>query len=167
MNAMLKGIDRISEWSGKIFMWLIVPLTVLVAFEVIARRVFDAPHIWAPEVTDYIYGTHFMMVAAYTLLYNGHVSIDIIYQRFSPRVRGFLDCFTYLLFFFPFCGILFYQGFIFALTSYQTHETSGSAVLPIVPEVKTVIPVTFALLLLQGLSCFVRSLGMLIKGEEL
>jgi TRAP-type mannitol/chloroaromatic compound transport system permease small subunit len=56
LKTILKGFDWISEWTGRIFVWLIIPLTVLVVYEVISRRVFNAPHIWATEVTNYIYG---------------------------------------------------------------------------------------------------------------
>lgn len=163
----MKGLDTISEWTGRVFVWLIIPLTAVVAFEVISRRLFESPHIWAPEVTDYIYGPHFMLVAAYTLLYKAHVSIDIIYLRFSPRVRGILDVLTHSIFFFPFCVIMFYQGVVFAHTSWMQHETSGSAAMPVVPEIKTVIPITFALLLIQGLANFIRSIYLVVRGEEI
>lgn len=166
LKTLLKGIDQVSEWSGKIFVWLVIPLTVIVAYEVISRRFFNAPHIWATEVTDYIYGPHFMLVAAYTLLYKAHVSIDIIYQRFRPRVRGILDIFTYLVFFFPFCVIVFQQGIVFAKTSWALGETSESAALTVVPLIKTVIPVTFALVLLQGLANFIRSITLAVRGDE-
>ena len=146
LKSFLKGLDLVSEWSGRIFIWLVIPLTILVVFEVISRRVFGAPHIWAPEITAYLYGPHFMLVAAYTLLYRAHVNIDIIYQRFSPRVRGILDCFTHLVFFFPFTAIVFTQGILFAKTSWEIHETSGSAALPIVPELKTVIPIRWPMI---------------------
>ena len=109
IKTFLNGVDQISEWTGKIFMWLVIPLTILVVFEVISRRFFDAPHIWATEVTDFIYGPHFMLLAAYTLLYKAHVRIDVIYNRFSPRARGILDIITYMVFFFPFCIIVLYQ----------------------------------------------------------
>jgi TRAP-type mannitol/chloroaromatic compound transport system permease small subunit len=167
LNTFLKGCDRLSEWSGRIFVWLIIPLTVVVVFEVISRRVFNAPHIWATEVTNYLYGPHFMLVAAYTLLYKSHVSIDIIYGRFSPRTRGILDIFTYLVFFFPFCIIVFYQGIIFAQTSWSIGETSESAALRIVPLVKTVIPITFGLILIQGLANFIRSIMLAVRGKEI
>ena len=167
LKTILKGFDRVSEWTGRIFVWLIIPLTVVVVYEVISRRVFNAPHIWATEVTNYLYGPHFMMVAAYTLLYKSHVSIDIIYGRYSARTRGILDIITYLVFFFPFCIIVFYQGIIFAQTSWSIGETSESAALRIVPLVKTVIPVTFGLLLLQGLANFIRSIMLIVKGKEI
>ena len=167
LKTILEGFDSISEWSGRIFVWLIIPLTVVVVYEVISRRVFNAPHIWATEVTNYIYGPHFMLVAAYTLLYKSHVSIDIIYGRYSPRTRGILDIITYLVFFFPFCSIVFYQGIIFAQTSWSIGETSESAALRVVPLIKTVIPVTFGLLLIQGLANFIRSIMLVARGKEL
>jgi TRAP-type mannitol/chloroaromatic compound transport system permease small subunit len=167
LKKILDGMERISEWSGRIFVWLVVPLTLVVAFEVISRRFFDAPHIWSTEVTDYIYGPHFMLVAAYTLLYKAHVSIDIIYQRFSPRTRGILDIITYLVFFFPFCSIALYQGIVYAATSWTIGETSDSAALRVVPLIKSTIPLTFLLLINQGLVNFVKALVQGIKGEEI
>jgi len=167
LNTFLKGLDGVSEWTGRIFVWLIIPLTIVVVFEVISRRFFNAPHIWATEVTNYIYGPHFMLVAAYTLLYKSHVSIDIIYGSFSPRTRAILDIFTYLVFFFPFCGIVFYQGIVFAQTSWSIGETSDSAALRIVPLIKTVIPITFGLLLIQGLANFIRGIMVVVRGKEI
>ena len=167
MSSLLRGIDKISEWSGKVFIWLIIPLTCLVVFEVVARRFFNSPHIWSLEVTNYLYGPHFMLVAAFTLLHKGHVAIDILYNKFRPRVRGILDIITYSVLFFPFCIIMVYQGTIFAKTSWMIHETSESAGLTVVPLVKTAIPVTFALVLLQGFANFIRSIMLAIKGEEM
>ena len=167
LNSFLKGIDWLSEWSGRIFVWLVIPLTVVVVYEVVSRRFFNAPNIWATEVTNYIYGPHFMLVAAFTLLYQSHVSIDIIYGRFSPRTRGILDILTHLIFFFPFCIIVFTQGIVFAQTSWLIGETSDSAALRVVPLVKTVIPITFGLLLLQGLANFIRSIRLAVKGKEI
>ena len=167
LKTFLQGLDSVSEWSGRIFVWLIIPLTVLVVFEVISRRVFNLPHVWAPEVTDFIYGPHFMLVAAYTLLHRSHVAIEVIYERFSPKVRAIMDCFTYLVFFFPFCIIVFTQGILFAYTSWSIGETSESAALTIVPAIKTVIPVAIALLLIQGLANFIRRVNFLLRGEEI
>ncbi len=167
IRKFLNGIDQVSEWSGKIFMWLVIPLTVIVAFEVISRRFFNSPHIWSTEVVDYIYGPHFILAAAYTLLYKAHVRIDVIYERFSPRTRGVLDMITYMVFFFPFCFIVLHQGVIFAYTSWSIGETSESAALRIVPLIKTAIPVSIGLLLIQGLATYIRAIIQTIRGEEI
>lgn len=167
LRKFLQGMDSVSEWSGRIFIWLIIPLTGVVVFEVISRRFFNVPHIWATEVTDYIYGPHFMLVAAYTFLYRGHVRVEVIYELFSPRVRAIMDCFTYLVFFFPFLIIVFMNGILFAYTSWSIHETSESAALSILPLVKTVIPVAFLLILIQGLANFIRHLVFVVKRKEI
>ena len=167
LKSILKVMDSISEWSGRVFIWLIIPLTLVVVYEVIARRIFNAPHVWATEVTNYIYGPHFMLVAAYTLLHEAHVRIDILYSKFSARTRGVLDILTNLVFFFPFCCIVIYQGIIFAQTSWSIGETSESAALRIVPLIKTVIPVSFGLLFIQGLANFIRSIMLTVRGREI
>ncbi len=167
LKSILHVMDSISEWTGRIFVWLIIPLTLVVVYEVIARRVFNAPHIWATEVTNYIYGPHFMLVAAYTLLHQAHVRIDIIYAKFSARTRGILDIITNLVFFFPFCTIVIYQGIIFAQTSWSIGETSESAALRVVPLIKTVIPVSFGLLFIQGSANFIRSIMLVVRGREI
>ncbi|MBC8419118.1 MAG: TRAP transporter small permease subunit [Proteobacteria bacterium] len=167
IKSLLKLLDGLSEWSGRIFVWLVIPLTIAVVFEVISRRFFNSPHIWSTEVIDFIYGPHFMLAAAYTLLYKAHVKIDVIYDKFSPRTRGILDIITYMVFFFPFCIIVFYQGVIFAHTSWAMGETSDSAALRILPLIKTVIPVAIGLLLMQGIATYIRAIIQAIKGEEI
>ena len=167
IKKIVNGMDQFAEWSGRIFVWLVIPLTGLVVFEVISRRFFDAPHIWSLEVIDFVYGPYFMLVAAYTLLHQAHVRIDVIYGKFSARTRGILDIITSLIFFFPFCTIVFVQGIIYAHTSWSIGETSDSAALTVVPLIKTVIPVTFALLLNQGLANFIRSIMLVARGKEI
>jgi len=167
VKTLLKFLDGFSEWSGRIFCWLVIPLTILVVFEVISRRFFGSPHIWSTEVIDFIYGPYFMLAAAYTLLYKAHVKIDVIYEKFSPRTRGILDIITYMMFFFPFCIIVLYQGVIFAATSWAIGETSDSAALRIVPLIKTMIPVSIGLLLIQGIATYIRAIMQTIKGEEI
>jgi TRAP-type mannitol/chloroaromatic compound transport system permease small subunit len=165
-NSFLKVLDGISEWSGRIFVWLTIPMTVLVVYEVISRRFFDMPHVWATEVIDFIYGPHFMLCAAYTLLHKAHVNIDILYQRFTPRIRGVLDVIGHLVFFFPFCIIVLYEGIIFAGTSWSIGETSESAALRILPLIKTAIPLAFLLILNQGVAVFIRSILQAVRGRE-
>ena len=167
IKTLLRFLDGFSEWSGRIFCWLILPLAILVVYEVISRRFFNAPHIWSTEVIDFIYGPYFMLAAAYTLLYKGHVKIDVIYEKFSPRTRGILDIITYTAFFFPFCIIVLYQGVIYASTSWAIGETSDSAALTIVPLVKTMIPVSIGLLLIQGTATYIRAIIQTIRGEEI
>lgn len=167
MRTILKIIDNVSEWTGRIFSWIIVVLTILVVLEVIMRRLLNSPTIWNFEVTIQLYAFFFMIVAGYALLHKSHVAVDIIYAKFSKRTQAALDVLTYLLFFFPFLGIVLYEGIKYAANSWSMHEKSWSVFGPPLYYVKTVIPVMAALVLLQGLAIFIRQLHVMIKGEEL
>jgi len=166
VKTFLRCIDAINEWTGRIIVWAVVPLVVIVTGEVVSRYIFRAPHIWVPELGWYIYGTLAMILAGYTLLYKGHVSVDVFYRRFSPRGRAILDIITYLIFFFPFVFFLIPPGISVAKASFAMGEVSMFGLLPFEPFFKSVIPLGAILLLLQGLAKFIRSLIFLRRGGE-
>ncbi len=167
MRKILTIIDKISEGTARVAMWGLCIVTGIVVYEVITRRVFHSPHVWTYEIITLFYGAHFMLLAAYTLLKRGHVSIDILYNRMSPKVRTILDIITYIIFFFPFVIVLFYVGASLAASSWATNEKTLTARLPIVlPVMKTITPVTAFLLLMQGFSLFSRRIFFLIHGKD-
>jgi len=167
IESLTRKIDSISEWTGRIFSWVIVPLTLLIVFEVITRRLFNAPTIWTFETSKQLYGLHFMIVAAYGLLYKSHVCVDVLHMRWSPRTKAIVDMATYVIFFFAFCGVVLWQGINFASTSWVMRETTWSAFHPPLYIIKTVVPVTALLLILQGLSDFIKRLVFVTKGVSL
>jgi TRAP-type mannitol/chloroaromatic compound transport system permease small subunit len=74
----IEAIDAVANWCGRIVAWLIIPMTIAVTWEVVARHFFRAPTIWAFDVTYMLYGTHFMIGTAYTLMRVGHVRTDML-----------------------------------------------------------------------------------------
>jgi TRAP-type mannitol/chloroaromatic compound transport system permease small subunit len=138
---------------------------ILCVYEVITRRFFGSPHIWTYDVTNTFYGAHFMVLAAYTLLYRGHVSIDIVVTRFSPRTQLILSVISYLIFFFPFILVLLYVGTDSAVSSWGYWEKTSIGLPLITPIMKTLTPATALLLLIQGLSEFAKMLFPGAKGE--
>src|SRR5512133_3028239 len=101
MQKLLLTVDKISTWVGHAFSWLIVALTVMMTWEVLARRFFDAPHAWVFDAQIQMYGVLFMMGGAYTLSKSGHVRGDVLYGFFSPRVQAGIDLVLYIFFFLP------------------------------------------------------------------
>jgi len=166
VKKLVKFLDSINEWTGRIFCWLVVPLVLLTVMEVILRRFLGAPTIWSFEVLKQVYALHFMIVAGFGLLYGSHVSVDIFTMMLSKRARAILDLVSYLLFFFPFCTVSIWQGYLFASRSWAMKETSWSVFAPPLYPVKTVIVVTFILLALQGISECIKRV-YIIKGEEI
>ena len=163
----VKAIDTIADWSGRAVAWLIIPMTIAVTWEVAARRFFNAPTIWAFDVTYMLYGTHFMLGTAYTLMRIGHVRTDMLYSNWSIRRQNIIDAIGYFFFFFPAMILLFYFGWQEASHSWSIGETSdASPWRPIVYPFKTVIPLTALLLLLQGIGELLKSLYAIRTGRE-
>ena len=165
-RATIQTIERISNWSGIVTAWLIMPMTIAVTWEVVARHFFRAPTIWAFDVTYMLYGTHFMLGTAYTLMRIGHVRTDMLYQGWSIRRQNLIDAIGYLFFFVPAMILLFYFGWQESSHSWAIRETSdASPWRPIVYPFKTVIPVTALLLLVQGIAEFLKSLYAIRTGR--
>ncbi len=158
-------IDALSRWTGIIFSYLVVPLTLVVVYEVVSRFL-HRPTIWSFETSNFFYGSHFMLVAAYGLLYGSHVKIDVFSGRLSKKKQAVLSLICYLLMFFPFLIVFFYFGFSYALNSWQMAEKSWSIWGPPIYPIKTVIPITALLLLLQGISEVIKTVAVLVQESE-
>lgn len=164
MKMIIDSIDNINEWIGKICSWTVIIILILVVLEVIKRKVFNAPSLWSLDVTTHLYGFHFMIVTAYTLKHDGHVKIDIFSSRFSKKTKTIIDIISFLLFYFPFCFVLLWEGTKFASKSWAMLETGWGAFHMPLYLLKTVIPVAAFLLILQGFVIFTKKLQYLIKG---
>ena len=123
-------IDGISEWSGRVCVWFVVVLMLVMVFEVITRRFLNSPTVWTFETSVQMYAFHFMMLAAYTQLYKKHISVDIFVKNLSPRTRTILEIITYAVFFFPFLLVLFVEGIYYARESWAIFEVSYTVFAP-------------------------------------
>jgi TRAP-type mannitol/chloroaromatic compound transport system permease small subunit len=167
LMSVIRVIDTVSDWVGSIVAWLIIPLVGALTFEVIARYLFDAPTVWAYDTSYMLYGTFFMLGAGYALLRGGHIRTDMFYQNWSPRTQATIDAVCYLFLFFPAMVFLLWMGGQEAWHAWVIGERSdASPWRPILYPFKTVIPVTAILLLMQGVSEFLKSLYAMRTGHH-
>lgn len=165
VKSIVKTIDVLSDWTGRIVSFLVVPITLVLVYETLMRYVFNAPTTWAYYVSSNLACVFFLIGAAYTLLYRGHVSMDAIYIRFPPRVKAIIDVITATIFF-SFAGVLLWKSIIYAWDSVKELETVGIPLyLPLYPF-KLFVPIGAFLLLLQGVAKFIRDLITAISGEK-
>lgn len=158
VSWLIRNIERVSKWSGLTVAWLAVPLVVVVVYEVIARKFFQ-PTTWAFDLAYILYGTHFMLGAAYCLYKGKHVRTDIWYGSWSPRTQGLVDSILYLFLFLPGMAFFFWLSFDYFHESLLVWERSTfSPWRPIIWPFKLVIPVAVALLWLQGIAELLKSL---------
>src|SRR4029078_12480040 len=113
--------------------------------EVIARYAFNAPTIWSFDITYMLYGTIFMLGAAYALHKGAHISTDFFYKKWSDRTRGVVDSISYLVFFFPSIIMLLAASGSEAWYAYSIGETSEQTPWrPILVPLQEAVPLTLA-----------------------
>jgi len=164
---LVKWIDQISVGSGAVAAFLIIPLLIVVVFEVIARHGFNAPTAWGYDTCWMLFSAQFLLGGAFTLLRKGHIRIDIVYNVLSPRTRRIYDLVIYIVVFMIPLVLLTYAGVKYAADAWMTGEKLSTTnwFFPSGPS-KSLIPVGFFLLGLQTLAEMIRSIHAIKKGAE-
>ena len=101
MRSAITWIDTFSLWCGRIFCWMLVPLMLAMVWEVLARKLFAAPTMWAYDVSRMLSGALFLVGAGYALMRGVHIRADFIYRNWAPRRQAIIDAVLYLSLFFP------------------------------------------------------------------
>lgn len=159
-------LDAISEWSGRVLVGLVFVMMVALMYEVIARHVFNSPTSWALELATMTWGAYGVLAGAYILLYHGHIANSILYERWSKRRKAIVDSITFPLVVL-FAVVLLWKGMHYGIMSVAALEHSHSVWGPPVYGWKLAVPVGAFLLLLQGISKFIRDLVFAIRNQEL
>jgi TRAP-type mannitol/chloroaromatic compound transport system permease small subunit len=167
IRAIVKGIDAISEWCGRIFSGFIVTVIALSLYEVFTRRLLGEPTIWTHEIIAYCFGAAVLLTMGYTLKHRGHASVDVLYGYLSPKTQAILDLVTYTVFLGIFTSFLLYEGIKFAANSWAIMERTPSAFNFYIFPAKTLLPVGVFLLALQMISDVIRRIVFLVKGKSL
>ncbi len=163
----IRAIDAISIWSGRITCWLVLPLMAGMTYEVVIRHLWQPTH-WAYDTSYMIYGALFMLGAAYTLQRGAHIRTDFLYQKWSVKTQATVDALCYLFLFFPGIAVFLWLGGEFAWNAWTRNERAmSSAWMPIIYPLKAVIPAAAALLLLQGVGEFLKCIHALRTGRRL
>lgn len=126
LSKTVSCIDWITDVSGRLCSWAVLLLNGVVVYEVIARYFFNNPSMCNFEVTKYIFGFYFMMLGAYALLKDEHVSIDIFQRKFSKKTKKVVDIICFACLFFPFSLAMFWNGIRFARVAWEQKERTWS-----------------------------------------
>jgi TRAP-type mannitol/chloroaromatic compound transport system permease small subunit len=166
-DRICRVIDAFTDKQGKIAAWIAVPMVIGLSYEVFARYLFNAPTAWSYDVTYMIYGSHYLLGAAFGLLYKVHIRIDVIYNLFPIKLRRLIDVLGSLFFFFPVVIVLALSGISMASDAYRSGEVSQfSPWAPLLWPYKSIIAIAFVFLFLQGISEFIRTLVIFVRGDR-
>jgi TRAP-type mannitol/chloroaromatic compound transport system permease small subunit len=159
-------VDWISEWIGKLVIWLVLAAVLISAGNAIMRKAFNISSNAYLEVQWYLYAMVFMLGAAYVFLHNGHVRIDFISGRLSKRTNAIIDAIGIVVFLIPLCVILIDLSWPYFMRAYVSGEMSENAGGLIRWPVLGLIPLGFATLLLQALSELIKRVAFLVGARD-
>ena len=164
MRALLafsRAVDGLNAFVGRYVLWLILASTMISAINAIVRKAFNMSSNAYLEVQWYLFAGAFLLAAGYTLLNNEHVKIDVITSHLSKRKQIWVDVIGFIFFLTPMCVVVLVFGIPFFLQGFRSGEMSSNAGGLIRWPVYLMMPIGFALLLLQGWSELIKRLAFL------
>ena len=159
--ALSRGIDRMNTLIGRAVSWLILVAILVSATNAVIRKVFSiSSNSWL-ELQWYLYGAAFLLAAAYTLLENEHIRIDILYGYWSRRTQHWIDLIGHVFFLLPFCLLSIWLIWPWLKRSYLGGEMSMNAGGLILWPAKALLLAGFVLLLIQGISEIIKKIAVM------
>ena len=159
-------IDKFSKRTGNIVCWITIPLIFGMVYEVLARKLFLAPTIWAYDISRFLYGALFMLGAGYALSKGVHIRADFLYRNFKIKTQGIVDFTLYVLFYFPGLLVFLYMTTGFLQESIMRGERGMDTTwMPYMWPIKTCLWFGIIFLLIQGVSELFKSYYAATKGK--
>ena len=166
MQQLKSILERISELTGSVMAWLTVLMVLGTFVIVVLRYVFDLGWISMQESIVWMHAAVFMLGASYTLKHNEHVRVDIFYRRTTAERRAWVNVVGTVVFLLPLAGFVAVTSWDYVSTSWAIREASreaGGLPFPFVPIMKSLIPATAVLLILQGIADLIGAVLVLTR----
>lgn len=157
-------IDRLSDLCARVAAWMVLAACLVSAGNALLRyTIGGGSNAWL-EAQWHLFAGMVMLGAAHVLRTNGHVRVDVLYSRLSSRNQARIDLTGFVLFLLPVCVYLLAQTWPMFVSAWSSHEVSANAGgLPLWPA-KLMLPLGFALLILQGGAEIIKRIAYL-RGE--
>jgi TRAP-type mannitol/chloroaromatic compound transport system permease small subunit len=167
LREVARKIDAFQERIGHGVSWLMFAMVVVVFGDVILRYLFNKSSVFTQELEWHLFGLVYLLAAGYTMLYDEHVRIDILYSKWSPRTKAAVDFVLLFVMFFPSAVMIVMTTWPFVKHSFAVNEGSPDpGGIPFRWAYKSVIIVGFLLLMLQGVSQAVKNFYWMMGWEE-
>lgn len=161
-------IDRLLIRLGHAAAWLNLLLVLVILSQVILRYVFHSGQVALEELMWHLYAAAFMLGLSYALVTDRHVRVDLVHDRLPPRVQAWIEVLGITFLLLPFAWVVFDHSLDWVAASWRVDESSENPTgLPYRWLIKSVIPLSFGLLLLAALSRLLRQLRIALSGVDL
>lgn len=167
LRNIARKIDALDERFGRFVSWIMLVMVLVVFTDVVLRYTFRTSTVWLQELEWHLFGITYMLGAGYTMLYDEHVRVDILYSGWSRRKKAWSDFILYLVFFYPSAIMIIWTAIPFVRDSYRVFEGSPDpGGIPLRFLLKSVIIVGFAVLMVQAFSQTVKNFFWAMGWEE-
>ena len=167
LRFIVRWCDLINDKIGHGVSWLVLAMVLITIWDVALRYLFKAGSVMVQELEWHFFGINFLIAAGFTLKNNGHVRVDIFYDKIDQKKKAFVDLVGNLLFLIPYCLMVIWMSYPFVANSWSLRECSPDpGGLPARYVIKAVLPSGFFLLLIQGISEAIKNFFVLWGGEE-
>lgn len=153
----VQAVDAMNRFIGRCTMYLIFVMMAVLLYSSISKTFFN-PSIWTLEVAQFLMVAYFLLGGAYSMQLDGHVRMDLLYSKWSPRTKGAVDAVTVLLLIFYLFWLL-YGGISSTQYALQYNETSYSAWSPRMAPIKIIMCIGVAMMILQALATLCRDIA--------
>ena len=158
LRHLVRFIDGLTDAIGGIAASLVIPLSLIMGYEVFARFLLDLPTFWAYELAYMITGAHFVLGIAYVTKMRQHIRVDFLYSQFPVRLQAAIDGIIYIFFLLPASSWISWRLGTVAYEAFLIGEVSGESTWnPLVWPLRTIVALGYTLFTLQILAEAVKS----------
>jgi len=165
IKAYVRYVDATNRVLGFLVMYMTLVMMGVLLFGSISRYVFNASFLWIIEMSQFLMAAYYLLGGGYSMQLDAHVRMDVLYERWTPKTRAFVDSIT------AFC-LVFYLVYLVlggvASSDYalQYGQKNYSAWAPPMAPIKIIMTVGIVLMLLQAIAIFFRDLAK-VTGREI
>ena len=162
-----QGIEKVCVKVGQGASWLIVPALAIIIFDVTMRRLFNSPNAWAFDVTYIFTGFMFILTMSWGQVLKRHVVIDITSSRLKPKAKAIWESILIPIIALSVLVVITYKGTTAAILATQNLEMAAGPVPVPLYHLRWTIPIGFALMTLQMIVDWIKSIIFAVKGKTI
>lgn len=163
-----RGFDKFANIIGNITAVMLVLMILNVFYDVIMRYFFRSGSIAFQEMEWHLFSIVILLGVSYTLKEDGHVRVDLIYDRLSHKKKAIINMIGVITFILPIALLITTGSIEFVKEAYDLNEISGDpGGLTHRWIIKAMIPLSFALLIITSMGFFLNNLNVFLGNHKL